>query len=160
MAIINSKEGTLRPFLSLSVFRLDYIENDGNSVFIVVSHYSLIGVCSVTFYNSISLDGALGWFIVRYDDSLGWLKSYFVFFICHELERIRVFGGLRDFRRCLTQIYKPSFRPLCLISLQTWSRIGDGNFRCRWNLNHQILSFAKEGHMLLLGLPFRLFPFF
>ena len=43
MAIIDSKEGALGPVLFLSMGRLCYIQNYGNSVFIVIPNKTLIG---------------------------------------------------------------------------------------------------------------------
>jgi len=43
MAIIDSKEGALGPVLFLSMGRLCYIQNYGNSVFIVIPNQTLIG---------------------------------------------------------------------------------------------------------------------
>jgi len=43
MAIIDSKEGALGPVLFLSMGWLGYIQNYGNSVFIVIPNKSLVG---------------------------------------------------------------------------------------------------------------------
>jgi len=69
MSIVDSKEGTLGPGLVLPMLWLDDVQNNRYSVFIVVANKALIRVCSVGTNNSISLETAFGWLVVRNDDA-------------------------------------------------------------------------------------------
>ena len=66
MTVKYSKERTLRPldihFRSLP--RFGDIEDDTHSVFIVITNYSLIGICCVWFYVVTFLGWCLGWIVV------------------------------------------------------------------------------------------------
>lgn len=55
MTIKNSKEGTLRPFFALSWMRFQNVQDDTNSVFIVVSNNPLISISSISSHNPILL---------------------------------------------------------------------------------------------------------
>jgi len=60
MSIKNSKERTFWPIRKiLFICRPSHIQDDGNSVLIIISHNSLICVCSIPLYNSISFYRAL-----------------------------------------------------------------------------------------------------
>jgi len=53
MAVKDTKETYLRPItFPLFVFRFQNVEYDRDSVFIVLSYDTLIGICSVCFHNS------------------------------------------------------------------------------------------------------------
>ena len=57
MAVIDAKEGALGPLLVLVVLRLRLhnVKDDGDTVLVVVSHNTLIGVGAVTSHESIPL---------------------------------------------------------------------------------------------------------
>jgi len=65
MPIVDSKEWALRPTFMLPVFWLHYVQNDGNSIFIVGPDKSLVGVGSVSSHNAIPFHAALGWLMIR-----------------------------------------------------------------------------------------------
>ena len=60
MAIENTEEGTLRPVFAFLAWRLHDIKNYGNSVLIVVSNYSLVGVSCITRNYSVFPNRAFG----------------------------------------------------------------------------------------------------
>ena len=47
MAIVNGKEGASGPEVNLLELRLDDIEDDGDTVFVVVTNHALVSVGSV-----------------------------------------------------------------------------------------------------------------
>ena len=68
--IVDAEEGTRWPRFVLSMLRLHYIEDDGNSVFVVITNQALVRVGGVGPYNAITLIAALGWLVIR-DDYAG-----------------------------------------------------------------------------------------
>jgi len=68
MAIINTKERTLGPFLLLPIWWLQNIQDDRDPIFIVVPDDPLIGIGSIGQYHPIPLHRALGGFMVWDDD--------------------------------------------------------------------------------------------
>lgn len=67
MAVVDSKEGTSWPVLGLLKLGLDDVEDDADSVFVVVPDDPLVGVSSVRNYHSVSLTCELGRLIVLYE---------------------------------------------------------------------------------------------
>ncbi len=60
MTIEDTEECTFGPDIALLIRRLHYIEYDRDAVFIVVTDYSLIGVCSISNDHSILSNGTFG----------------------------------------------------------------------------------------------------
>jgi hypothetical protein len=60
MTVKHAKEGTFGPLLSLSRVRFQNIENDTNSVLIIGSNDSLVGVGSISSHYSILLVRTFG----------------------------------------------------------------------------------------------------
>lgn len=74
MSIIYTKEGAFRPVFMLSMLRLNDIENDWYSVFIIVSNKTLISISSVSSHNSISFHRAFSRFMIWDNDPRARLK--------------------------------------------------------------------------------------
>jgi hypothetical protein len=74
MAIIYSKKGTSWPVLSLLELWLYNVQNDRNSVLIVISYDTLMSICSIRSHNSISLACELCWFISLYKLHNRWIE--------------------------------------------------------------------------------------
>jgi hypothetical protein len=79
MAIVDSEETTFGPDLLLAVGRFVDVEDDADPVFIVIPDQTLVGDGCVPSHDSISLDGALCGFFIRYYNSGAWLQGQFVF---------------------------------------------------------------------------------
>jgi hypothetical protein len=60
MTIENGKEGAFRPAVTLFLGRFLHVEYDRDSVFVVVSHDSLVCVCSVGFHHAVLFDRVFG----------------------------------------------------------------------------------------------------
>ena len=67
MTIVDSKERTSRPLINLLEFRFDDIQNDGDSIFIVVSDNTLMCISCVAANYSILLAGKLSWMVRTYE---------------------------------------------------------------------------------------------
>ena len=67
MPVIDAEEGALWPLLALIVLRLwlHDVENDGDSVFVVVSDDTLIGIGSISCHQTIPLVRKLRILIIR-----------------------------------------------------------------------------------------------
>ena len=80
MAIVNGKERAPRPEVDLLELGLDDIENDRDSVFVIVPHHSLVRIGRICDYNAIFLGCKLRWVIVlsEFHDLL--LFHFHVFF--------------------------------------------------------------------------------
>ena len=65
MSIINTEEAAFGPLLMLSVLGFHDVQYDADSVFVVSAHESLVCVCSIGSDDSVSLEGALRWLMVR-----------------------------------------------------------------------------------------------
>jgi len=63
MTIINSKEGASWPFVNLLEFRFDNIQDNRNSIFIIVPYNTLMSICCIAADDSILLACKLGWMI-------------------------------------------------------------------------------------------------
>jgi len=74
MSIVHPEEGTFRPVLMLSVFRLHNVENDGDAVLIIPPNQALIGVCRVRAYDTVPPKAALRCLMVRDHDPRPWLQ--------------------------------------------------------------------------------------
>ena len=69
MSIIDSEEGSLWPIFHFGLIRWFHdIEDNGNSIFIVIPHYALVCVGSVRFDHSITFDTAFSRLMVWQDD--------------------------------------------------------------------------------------------
>ena len=68
MSIIDSEEAASWPFLVLPTLRFQNIQNNADSVFIVISHNTLVGICRVGLNDPICFDTTLGTFMVRHKD--------------------------------------------------------------------------------------------
>lgn len=69
MPVVDGEEGAPGPILNLLELRLDDVEDDGNAIFIVVSHDALVRVCRVAADDAVFLASELGW-VVRLHESL------------------------------------------------------------------------------------------
>lgn len=69
MTIIDSKEWTPRPVFMLSRLRFQYIQNDWNSILIIIPHYPLVSIGSICLNYSVFLDWTFRWLMIRYYDS-------------------------------------------------------------------------------------------
>ncbi len=68
MTVINSKKGAFRPYLVLSMLWLHNVQNNTDSILIIVSYKTLICIGCIRADNSIALETAFGWLVVRYND--------------------------------------------------------------------------------------------
>ena len=75
MAIIDPEEGAARPMINLSVWGLQYVQDYGHSVFIVVSDKSLVSIGCIGSHNSITLQRMFGRFVIRDDDFVSRLQN-------------------------------------------------------------------------------------
>lgn len=73
MAIIDAKEGAPWPSLIGSTGRPQDVQDDRNSVFIVISDKALVCVGSIRPNHSVPLEGVLSRLVVRNQDLFGWL---------------------------------------------------------------------------------------
>jgi hypothetical protein len=60
MAVIDSKEGAAGPVGGLLEFGLDDVQDDGDSILVVVSYDALMGVGSVRSHNAVPLTREFG----------------------------------------------------------------------------------------------------
>lgn len=81
MAIIDTKKWTLRPIFMLSVLWFSDVENNSDSIFIIVSHQTHISVCCICSNNSISPSWSFTWVVMWYHYSCTRLKLKFSSFI-------------------------------------------------------------------------------
>jgi hypothetical protein len=77
VSIIDTKEWALGPFFMLPIGGFENIKYYRNSIFIVVSNYSLVSVCCISKHHSISLDRTFCRFMVGNYDLMSWLKRHF-----------------------------------------------------------------------------------
>jgi hypothetical protein len=68
MSIINSKEWASGPKANILKLRFDYVKYNWNSVFIIISHYSLMSIRSIRHDNSVSLACKFSWFVILSED--------------------------------------------------------------------------------------------
>jgi hypothetical protein len=59
----------------LAMFRFNDVQNDRNSVFIIVPNQSLVSVCCISPYNSVALETTFSWLMVRNYYPSSWLQS-------------------------------------------------------------------------------------
>ena len=73
MAIEDTKEADLRPlyFLICFVLRLQYVQNDTDSIFVVVSDYTLVCICCVGLDNPTLFLTSLRWLVILKLDGFG-----------------------------------------------------------------------------------------
>lgn len=74
MTVINTKERTFGPYFVLAMLWLHYVEDDADTIFIVVSHKSLVRVGRVSSDYSIAFEAALSRLVIRNDDPRSWLE--------------------------------------------------------------------------------------
>lgn len=87
MSIINSKEWASWPFFNLLEFWLNYVQNDANSILIIVPDNTLMCICRVAAYDSILFACKLCW-MVRGNESIDLFLFHFHIFLlllgCHD----------------------------------------------------------------------------
>lgn len=81
MAIVDSKEGALRPVLVLSVLWFHDVEYDGDPVLVVVPHQALVGVGCVRPHYAVPLHAALGGLVVGDHNPGAWLQRQLPAFV-------------------------------------------------------------------------------
>lgn len=64
VAIVDPEEGASRPLFVHAILRLNNVEDDGDSVFIVVAYNSLVCVCSVSPDDAIVICGTASGFVI------------------------------------------------------------------------------------------------
>ncbi len=69
MSVVNTKKTTFGPILVLSVRWSGYVQNNWDSIFVVISKKALVSYCGVCSYNSIPFIWAFSFFIVWNNDS-------------------------------------------------------------------------------------------
>jgi hypothetical protein len=74
MPVIDSEIRAFRPVFVLSMFRFNNIQNNRDSVFIVISNQSLVGISGIGSYDSVSLKTAFSLLIIRDYNPLSWLN--------------------------------------------------------------------------------------
>lgn len=88
MTIKDPKEGTFRPFFSLSGMRFEDIQNDAYSIFIVISNNSFISVCSICSNNAILLVWTFWSINSSVKDLIWWYKRRELFILIGIINRI------------------------------------------------------------------------
>ena len=76
MTVVDTEEGALWPILAVLVSWFDYVKDYRNSVFIIVSDYTLVCVGSVGLDHAVSFCGALCWLVVGENDISNLLKTF------------------------------------------------------------------------------------
>lgn len=64
VAIVDPEEGASRPLFVHAILRFNNVEDDGDSVFIVVAYDSLVCVCSISPNDTIVICGAASGFVI------------------------------------------------------------------------------------------------
>lgn len=72
MTIIDTEERTSRPRLMLAVLWLDDVEDDRDSILVVVTHQSLVCIGSIGSNDSIAFVAALSGLVIRDDNACSW----------------------------------------------------------------------------------------
>ena len=85
MSVVNAEKGAFGPFFVFPVVRLDDVEDDADSVFVVVPDQTLISVCCVASNHSVPLVGASGLLVVWNLDSGAWLQRILPRFVVFDL---------------------------------------------------------------------------
>ena len=78
MAVVDTKKGAFWPIFFFPMRRFGNIDNNGNSIFIIVSDKTLIGYGRIGSHDTISLNGAFRWLFIRNNDSCPRLQSQFL----------------------------------------------------------------------------------
>jgi len=65
MPIIDRKKTTARPHINFLKLRLNDVQYNTDSIFIVVAHHALVSIRCIGGNNSIFLAGELGWVVLR-----------------------------------------------------------------------------------------------
>jgi len=81
MTVIHTKERAFWPVFLFSMCWLGDIDDDWDSVLVVISDQTLICDCRICSHNSVSFDWAFCWLLVGNDDSRSWLQSQFLSFL-------------------------------------------------------------------------------
>ena len=78
VSIINTKEWTSGPMFIFAIGRFQNIQNNRDSIFIVISHKTLICVCCIGSYYSVSFYWMLCWLMIWYYYFMSWLKRHLI----------------------------------------------------------------------------------
>ena len=65
MAVINSEEGASWPVFNLLELRLDNIQNNRDSIFVIIPDNTLMCICSITANNTVLLASEFRWMVRR-----------------------------------------------------------------------------------------------
>jgi len=76
MTIIHSEERAFWPFLFEAVLRFLNIENDWDSILIIISNYSLICICGISWNKAVFFNWTFRRFVIWNDNSLSWLQIH------------------------------------------------------------------------------------
>lgn len=107
MAIVNAEKGAFGPFFVFPVVRLDDVEDDTHSVFVVVPDQTLVSIGCVTSHHSVPLVGASGLLVVRDLDPRARLQRI--------LPRFVIFDFLVHHLFCLSSRELLHLRHSCLV---------------------------------------------
>jgi len=80
VTVVYGKERASRPFFNLFKFRFYYIQNNRNSVFIIISHNSLMGISRITTDNTVLFASKLSW-MIRSNISVNLILFHFHVFL-------------------------------------------------------------------------------
>ena len=104
MAVIDSEEGALGPDFVLTVLWLHDVEDDGDSVLVVIPDETLVSIGGIPSNNSGPLIGGLSWVIVWYDYLMCRLNIHDLLILWHDIafaarSDSKLFGAWRALRR-------------------------------------------------------------
>jgi hypothetical protein len=69
MAIVDTEKGTARPEFGLLELRLDYVKNDGDAVFVVVTDDALMGVGCIRDDYTVTFACEFSWLVGLHEPS-------------------------------------------------------------------------------------------
>lgn len=75
MSVIDTEEGAFRPVFMLSMFWFDYVQYDGDTVFVISANKTLVGIGRVSSNYAIPAQTTLSCFMIRNHNSSAWLKG-------------------------------------------------------------------------------------
>ena len=113
--IIDRKEGAPGPLLHLFEFRFDYVQNNGNSIFVVISNNSLMSICRIAAYDAVFFACKLGW-MIRCDISIDLILFHFHIFLLLLLSHDKSSVGYQ-----LVMTFRLLKRFLSLFLVLTWA---------------------------------------
>ena len=126
MPVIYGKEGASWPFFNLFKFRFDDIQNNRNTIFIIISNDTLMGVGWITTDDSVLFASKLGW-MIRSNISINLILFHFhvLLLLLHSHYKSSIGYQLIMTLRLL-KWFLPLFlslsRTLSLYFMMTWSR--------------------------------------